>query len=95
MWGKWITDMVRQVQADNQDRQRRRAARLLDVAHCMHHNGTFAALAWAAAGRPAGGISPETLRAFQQARDIIHGNGGKLRPGDVGRLIERIGRGQR
>lgn len=77
-----------------QDRQRRRAARLLDIAHCLHHNGQYATLAWAAAGRPADGISPETLRAFQQARHIIHANGGRLKPGDVGRLIERIGRGR-
>jgi hypothetical protein len=73
-----------------QDRQRRRAARLLDVAHCLHHNGQFSTLAWVAAGRPARGIYPEDLRAFQQARAIIHGNGGKLKPGDTSRLIERL-----
>jgi hypothetical protein len=79
---------------DLQDRQRRRAARALDIAHCLHHNGQFSTLAWVAAGRPARGIYPEDLQAFQQARAIIHTNGGRLKPGDVARLIERTGRGQ-
>jgi hypothetical protein len=78
-----------------QDRQRRHAARLLDVAHCLHHNGQFSTLAWCATGRPARGIHPDDLWVFQQARSIIHANGGRLKPGDVARLIERIGMGQR
>jgi hypothetical protein len=77
-----------------QNRQRRRAARALDIAHCLHHNGQFSTLAWVTAGRPARGIYPEDLRAFQEGRAIIHANGGKLKSGDVARLIERIGRGQ-
>jgi hypothetical protein len=78
-----------------QDRQRRRAARTLDIAHSQHCNGQYATLAWCAAGRPARGIHPDDVRAFQEARSLVHSNGGKVKPGDVSRLLERIGRGRR
>jgi hypothetical protein len=43
--------MVRQLRIDNQDRQRRVAARALDIAHCQHCNGTFNTSSWLAADK--------------------------------------------
>jgi hypothetical protein len=87
---------VRQEKSVDQDRRRRhRAARSLDIALSMHCNGSFATLAWLAAGRPSSGVGQSEIAAFQQARRIVHDNGGKLKAGDVGRLLERLERGRR
>jgi hypothetical protein len=79
----------------NSDKKRqrlRRAAIVLDVALCQHANGSFAAVAWCAAGRPKDSITPRHLELYQSARSIVHANGGQIIPGDAARLV-RVMRG--
>jgi hypothetical protein len=68
---------------------------MLDAALCMHANGQFNAIVWLASGRPSSGIRQSDIRDFQQARRVIHDNGGRLKADDVTRLLERLGRGRR
>jgi hypothetical protein len=65
------------------------ASQALEIALCQHCNGTFNTLAWLAAGQPEG-IEPEHLEIYQQARAIVQNNGGKVRAGDVDRLLLRL-----
>jgi hypothetical protein len=82
-----LSDAATDRQQIRADRQHRHAASALDLAHCQHHNGTTAALAWASAGRPSRGIGPEDVAMYIAARGIVESNGGMLRDGDVGRLV--------
>ncbi len=72
-----------------QDRQRRRAIRSLRIAHAAHNLGNFTALAWIAKGLNELELTPDDMRNFQEARSIIHSNNGRLKRGDVGRLLSR------
>jgi hypothetical protein len=73
----------------DQDRKRRRAARALKIAHAAHSLGNYTALAWCAKGLNSNELTPEDMKRFQEARSIIHDNRGKLRRGDVDRLLAR------
>jgi hypothetical protein len=78
------THPIRQTSAD---RERRRAKRALEVALSQHCNGGFSTLAWCASGMPRRGIDQRVHDFYQQARRIVHANGGRLHPGDVEKLM--------
>jgi len=44
---------------------------------------------------PRRGIEPRDLEWFQQARAIVHQNGGTIRPGDADRLVAAMGQRKR
>ncbi len=71
------------------DQVRRRAIRSLKIAHAAHALGNYTTLAWVAKGFNELELTPEDMKRFQQARSIIHANKGRLKRGDVGRLLER------
>ncbi len=71
------------------DQVRRRAIRSLKIAHAAHNLGNYTALAWIAKGLNEIELTPDDMQYFQQARSIIHANKGRLKQGDVERLLER------
>jgi hypothetical protein len=71
------------------DQERRRAIRSLKIAHAAHSLGNYTALAWVAKGFSEPELTPEDMQRFQQARSIIHANKGRLKRGDVDRLLAR------
>jgi hypothetical protein len=68
---------------------------LLEVALCQQANGTYATLAWCAAGRPERGIEHRDTDAYSLARAVVHANGGSIRPDDERKLLERLRRCRR
>jgi heme exporter protein D len=71
------------------DSQRRRAIRSLKIAHAAHSLGNYTTLAWLAKGLSSSELTPEDMQRFQQARQIIHDNRGRLKRGDVERLLAK------
>src|ERR1700719_4632427 len=69
------------------DRAHRHAARALDLALCQHANGSYAALAWAAADSPGHAVGPTEIEWYQQARALVHSNGGHVRADDAKLLV--------
>jgi hypothetical protein len=70
------------------DAHRDDVARALDVAACLYANGHLATLAWCAASMPECGIGRHDIERLQIARLVVQSNGGKLKPGDVNRVVE-------
>jgi hypothetical protein len=79
---------IRQEKSVDQDR-RRQAARALKIAHAAHSLGNYTTLAWVAKGLSSNELTPEDMKRFQEARSIIHANRGRLKRGDVDRLLEK------